>query len=312
MSDTTNIQEALNILPRAQFIDARLPEEVEGLEADKERRNLKNTKANRGDIEKIRSALGGEWVKYQFDARVKGAHEDDWLTHDPVWNPAHPHHQAVNDLIDRGVPAPEAVERVANGEEVLPKFVATEKQVAFIESLLAEREFDGVTIETVQGTKVIRSKKTGSIAEKRDASKLIDVLKAAPRKVAPKVEDKGTKPAGLDLSDLPAGLYGVPNGETRLKVRVEHGKPGTRWEGWTFVKDGAEYGQQKRYGLQRPGQGYQGEIVPQLEAIKADPQEAMKEYGRLTGRCGNCNRPLEDEDSVARGIGPICAANLGW
>lgn len=308
MSDTTpTLLELLEVPSRGEFIESELEARKAAIEADKAKKGRKNTKATKADLERIRASLGGEWVKLQFDARVKAQHADDWLTEDPVWNPAHPHHQAVNDLIDRGVSAPEAIARVSAGEEVLPQFIASEKQVAFIESLLQERDFDGVTLEEIQGTKVVRSKKTGKIADKRDASKLIEILK-----VAPKAENRARAPQGLDLSDLPSGLYGVPNGDTRLKVRVEHGKPGTKWEGWTFVKDGAEYGQQKRYGLQRPGQAYQGDIVPALEAIKADPQEAMKEYARLTGKCGVCNRPLEDEESVARGIGPICAANLGW
>lgn len=38
-----------------------------------------------------------------------------------------------------------------------------------------------------------------------------------------------------------------------------------------------------------------------------DPQAATIRYGRLTGRCGCCNAPLSNPESVARGIGPICA-----
>ncbi len=114
--------------------------------------------------------------------------------------------------------------------------------------------------------------------------------------------------SGLDLTPLD-GYYAVPDGETRLKVLIQHGQG--KWAGWIFVKDGAIYGTGARFGSQRPGQKYRGKIAKQLEAILADPNEAMAEYGKLTGRCGACHRPLEDETSVALGIGPVCRERLG-
>lgn len=44
----------------------------------------------------------------------------------------------------------------------------------------------------------------------------------------------------------------------------------------------------------------------------SDPQRAAIAYGRLTGHCACCGRLLTDPDSVARGIGPICADGYGW
>ncbi len=115
--------------------------------------------------------------------------------------------------------------------------------------------------------------------------------------------------SGLDLSGLPSGYFAVPDGDTRLKVHIQQGKPGTKWDGYTFVKDGATYGefQSKRYGMQRPGQAYNGGIQDQLTIIAADPKAAAVAYGRLVGRCGICGAKLENADSVAAGIGPICA-----
>lgn len=42
------------------------------------------------------------------------------------------------------------------------------------------------------------------------------------------------------------------------------------------------------------------------------PKDATIRYGRLTGRCGCCGRTLENAESIARGIGPICAEKYGW
>ena len=75
---------------------------------------------------------------------------------------------------------------------------------------------------------------------------------------------------GLDLSALPAGMYAVPNGETRLKVQIDR-PDDEKWNGWIFVKDGAVYGEGRKYGHQSPGWSYKGEIEAELRAILADP-----------------------------------------
>jgi hypothetical protein len=118
--------------------------------------------------------------------------------------------------------------------------------------------------------------------------------------------DQGT---GLDLRGLVSGRYAVPGGDTRLKVQIDVCTEG-KWAGWVFVKDGAGYGQGQRYGAQRPNQTYVGKIESELRAIAANPFEASKAYGRLVGACGVCGRKLEDETSVANGIGPVCASKF--
>lgn len=119
---------------------------------------------------------------------------------------------------------------------------------------------------------------------------------------------------GIDLRALPAGRYAVPGGDTRLKVLIQQVPPGEpdKWAGYTFVSDAADYGRRRRYGLQRPGKLYTGELQAELSAIMADPKAATVAYGKLTSHCGVCGRPLEDAESVARGIGPICASKRGW
>ena len=120
--------------------------------------------------------------------------------------------------------------------------------------------------------------------------------------------------SALDLSTLPSGRYAVPGGDTRLKIRVDNLKRdksrNPRWDGFIFVKDAAEYGRGTRYGSQRPGQLYVGDVQDELRAILADPTAALAAYGQLTGHCGVCGRKLEDETSVALGIGPVCRSKI--
>lgn len=113
----------------------------------------------------------------------------------------------------------------------------------------------------------------------------------------------------LDVSGL-KGYYAVPDGDTRLKLCVRKPGKNSRYHGWTFVDDGAAYGSRRTYGKQAPGGKYRGDVQDALRAILADPLEAQKAYGKLTGVCGHCGRMLEDEASVAAGIGPICAAKF--
>ena len=49
-----------------------------------------------------------------------------------------------------------------------------------------------------------------------------------------------------------------------------------------------------------------------LYAIAENPLEAAIKYGRLTGNCACCGRTLTDKNSVAAGIGPICAEKFGF
>jgi hypothetical protein len=191
---------------------------------------------------------------------------------------------------------------------------ATDKQIAFALRLLAERslvEFDGAPFDAEAVTTVLtEGTRTPS---KGRMSALIEALLAAPRKAdrtATQVQASASPVVGLDLSGLPSGTYGVPGGDTRLKVEIKNVSKG-KWAGWVFVSDGAVYGEGTRYGRQAPGATYQGRIEDQLRAILSDPQEATAAYGRLTGTCGLCHRPLEDEESVARGVGPICARKFG-
>lgn len=138
-------------------------------------------------------------------------------------------------------------------------------------------------------------------------------LRAVQRNLA---KEGSSTPSDIDLSGLvlhktgggaERSYFAVPDGDTRLKLCVR--RPGTqsRFHGWTFVDDGAAYGSRRTYGKQAPDGTYRGDVQDALRAILADPKAAAIAYGKLTGTCGVCGRVLEDEESVAAGIGPVCA-----
>jgi len=152
----------------------------------------------------------------------------------------------------------------------------------------------------------------GSLTDKQVEAARRCIEREAARQAERAAQAAAPMPAdALDLSSLPQGRYAVPDGDTRLKVLVRKPTDG-QWAGFVFVSDAAEYGQRTRYGMQAPNKGYRGQIEDALRKIVAAPEAALVAYGKLTGCCGVCGRALEDEASVARGIGPICAEKLGF
>jgi hypothetical protein len=49
-----------------------------------------------------------------------------------------------------------------------------------------------------------------------------------------------------------------------------------------------------------------------IDTIRDDPGTYATLFGLKVGVCGICGSPLTDPDSIARGIGPICAQKYDW
>lgn len=60
-----------------------------------------------------------------------------------------------------------------------------------------------------------------------------------------------------------------------------------------------------------PSKGCPTQVALELFAMSINPMEWMENYGKRTGVCCVCGRELTNEESVARGIGPICASYFG-
>lgn len=96
-------------------------------------------------------------------------------------------------------------------------------------------------------------------------------------------------------------------------VRIAPAKPGSKWEGSLYVVDrGSDSYLGRvtagRFVPSRDGSARETEVL----GILADPKGAAVKHGKLTGACSVCNRTLTDANSVAAGIGPICAEKFGW
>lgn len=87
----------------------------------------------------------------------------------------------------------------------------------------------------------------------------------------------------------------------------------SRNPGAIYVKgtDGTYYGKITKDGEYFPTADAPEGILEELQKIADDPLEYMREYGQKTGECACCGRELTNPDSIALGIGPICAEHWG-
>jgi len=153
------------------------------------------------------------------------------------------------------------------------------KQAAFIRTLIAERNLDAGNERRVQILRDMHA--AGQPIPSDAASILIGELLKAPRKAA-----AATAPA--------LGTYHLPDGRI---VRIVENREKTRRYGkvWDEDTESWEY---------LPGLG---RLVQDLTPLTLAEAEA---FGIRTGNCAICGRTLTRSDSIARGIGPVCASQF--
>lgn len=54
------------------------------------------------------------------------------------------------------------------------------------------------------------------------------------------------------------------------------------------------------------------ETESRVVAAASDPEAAAVAYGKRVGACSCCGKELTNQESIDRGIGPICAGKYGW
>lgn len=169
----------------------------------------------------------------------------------------------------------------------------TEKQVAFFTKLVGER-FEGVAAEAMIESIPAR--------DKRNISKAIDELLALP---------KLAKTSGTTKVDPPEGIHKL--GEDIFKVQVAKQGSGNLYakrlnrEAIIEAKANDEMlGKAERWEyIGRRG------VFNSLTADTLLSVEEAAEFGHLYGICACCAADLTNEDSIARGIGPVCFGRMG-
>lgn len=156
----------------------------------------------------------------------------------------------------------------------MPTLEATDKQLAFLNKLVAEKEWAAAPVAAT-----VTKFKDGEVLGRKEVSAAIDQLMAikGPAKATVKVAD-----GFYILNDTIYKVQTSPNsGHSYAKKLTSHGE---------FV--------------------YAVGMVGKLAAAQPLTLGLAKQYGKLYGMCVVCGRTLTDENSIAAGIGKICASKF--
>ena len=198
----------------------------------------------------------------------------------------------------------------------------TPSQERFIRSLLVEREVDPDRVDAT-----LRMIEPPLTIDKMRASRWIQALLERPMRTTQtelvrspqrafrveffvKDDPLVHYPALIGGSNpIPAGAYAVPNTSADAVnehsfYRVWMAPHKARNEGAWVIKQ--VIGGQPDVKLQRYI------ATPILLRIADAPAMYAELYGKLIGKCGVCGRTLTNDESRARGIGPVCAERWGW
>ncbi len=187
------------------------------------------------------------------------------LTFAPVGDPAHSCEDFDGECLEAHQAAAEAGRTWAAAKPAGP--LATEKQVAFILKLAAER---GVPAQRELVEALTKAKASEHISTLLEMPK---IAAAAPAKTL-----------------VEHGFYSY-QGDI---VKVQEARNGS----------GRVYA--KRLDAATGSFNYEGGLVGKLTAEMKLTAEAAAEFGKLYGICACCGRDLTDETSIALGIGPVC------
>jgi hypothetical protein len=167
---------------------------------------------------------------------------------------------------------------------------ASDKQKAFVRTLLAERE-GNPTAEAIRGA--LNVARTSSQLTAAVVSDAITRLLELPKNQA-KVE-------------APAGRYALPAEDGHFVFyKVDRPTEG-KWAGYVFVKQ--LVGSVGSWDEQRLSRQTADST---LARIAADPEEAARMFGIKAKACGMCASPLSNVRSRAAGYGETCAAKHGF
>jgi hypothetical protein len=157
---------------------------------------------------------------------------------------------------------------------------ASPKQEAFILSLLAKREVPDTYAAD------LRERVALGALDSATASQSITFLRAQPLRAA---EAAKGRTGGLQVAEQ--GMYSGPDGTVYRVVKAASGRLyAKRFTGKGFV--------------------YAAGAIFSLTPSDRMTLDEVKEVGIRSGHCAVCGKELTDPQSVALGIGPVCAGRV--
>ena len=178
---------------------------------------------------------------------------------------------------------------------------ASEGRAKLIRNLLAER------VVPADASARLNERLEKGLVNTEQAIEAIEWLKSRDRVEVVTARSKGGFDPFPSAEVVPEGRYAVATepGATNSLAFYKVDRPTSgKWAGRVFVKlmisddeQGLSYAASKT-------------VLGKIAAVGAE--QASAAYGLHIKRCGICHRTLTNEDSQKRGIGPDCAAKMGW
>lgn len=189
-----------------------------------------------------------------------------------------------------------AEERLAKFRELHPEIAAwmESSDSAFAASLRhGVRRFGALTERQLAAAQAVVAKIAAARAEREAGAKPVDVSVIA---------------SAFDT----ARCNGLMRPRLRLAGFVFSLAGAGKNPGAIYVKQGETY-----LGKIVDGRFYRSrdcaeDVASEVVRVASDPAASAVAYGRMTGKCSVCGRLLENQESIDRGIGPICARKFGW
>lgn len=212
------------------------------------------------------------------------------------------HASAAIDLL---LALPELPTPKANTGFIPMSMRATDKQKSLVRKLLGEKDITGTLynapawVDGVTGPDGVVRHPVDHLT-KKEASEVIDALFKAPRKDAPVKAGSGPVEGMHYVDDEVIKVQRAVHGSGNLyakrlviDVPAEHDA------------DGNVTAPAKAHFEYAPG------VVNRTSVETLMSKEDGAKFGRLYGMCVKCAATLTDEESIERGMGPICAGK-GW
>jgi hypothetical protein len=178
---------------------------------------------------------------------------------------------------------------------------ATGNQIVFVASLREQYDEAKAEIATLKGETFVPTAWDELPATMTDASRAIEKGKAAVAKARADrnaLREVASETTAAKNNEDPEGLWIGRTGQI-YKIQHAHNGSGALYvKVWDKEAESFEYvgGGRAVYNVTR-------------ECRRMTLDEA-KSFGQLYGTCCMCGRTLTDEDSIAAGIGPICASKF--
>lgn len=226
---------------------------------------------------------------------------------------AKPHFEALKDKHARRTKAiVNRMARVADAKELL------DEQAPGLFAFMAENQgwnsFFADMVAQINGGKPMSANQHVAAVRAMDKT----LMRRAERDAAKVVEAKA-RTAAIDLGAIHR-MFDVArdSGLKKLCYRAEGlvltpAKAGSANAGGIYVKTkGGEYLGKVMGTSFMACREATAEHKAALDVIAANPKDAAQAYGKNTGECSCCGRELTDPNSIAAGIGPICASKWGF